>query len=1366
MKRALFWIAGVIGGVIILVIVAITIAVNTPSIARKVIALGLKHAPPGLTIGTVRGRLRGPLELRDVRYRSPGLTVAIDRVDVDWHLTRLLARELDLTQLHVTGVRVVLADTVPADTTRKAPAKSPPHLPLRVHLGDVAITTVRVHVADSVDLAVDTLRASGWATDYVIAAHGSATVPQPGALRWLVHGKGTLTTLALDSLAATAKAGRIAVRGNAGWWPAPQWKVTLAARDVVPSAIEPGKKVPAGVVSIFVRSSGKIDSTGPDATLVLDSLTGALRRQRVAGNARVRIARHDITFDTLALRWGTAQVALRGSVAESLDMKYAVSVSRLAPLFPGVAGSAAIHGAVSGTRTAPHIRIDGEGSRLAVAKSRVAQVTLHGDVDLARGGVIALIVKADSAVIGANSVTRAQLAAHGTREAHRIALAARSTRGNVVLALRGGYDGTTWSGTVDTMRVDSSAAGSWRLAHPTVIVASARAQRIDTLCVDRVDSVVADTTRPICLSGAHAATSWSGALDAPNVPLSWIPARMVAAADSVTGSVALHVRARGTGSVVRGEARIATANVTLVRRREKKVARLALDSASFIATLNDSGLAATMALRASDGADHSIATVDGSGRLPTARSLRASALRGPLNGTLDAHVTDFARMSPFLPLIDSIAGSSDLTVTLSGTAATPSIDAHATIQQARVQLAGDRTVTGGIDLTAKADKNARTWQGTVRLRPQLVRYAFPAGGRTRTLAMNGEGITLASGTGGAHAKVNIAVTTDSNAAPGTLDFTADLPQYGSNTPLKQQSASLRLAVDLPDLSILQAAAPTLDTLTGRLHFAGTLGGRFDAPDLDDTLQIDSLRIHLPSSSTLTGGVAGTAHFAVAASGAIDGRLQIAPVGMVAHWMENNAEERVSLDSSRLLATAGTDGVHGTLDLVFASASTRLGAMHGALVLPHYTRTGTSLRGEEIHGTLTGDIPDLSFVRAFAPAVDSAAGAMHFSTTASGTVAHVDARGTLAMHHAAFRLTRFGTAVDSVELAAQGDRQGGVTLHATMRSPGGGRLAIDGTSPATPTAADRGHVHIAGDSFQVANSAQLRALISPRIDVTIGQTVDVTGAVRIPLAHLVLAQLPEGTVTPSDDVVLIDTTAATSHAVPIRTSVQVTLGDSVTFSGFNFNARLTGGLRVDQEPHHLATASGGIVIDSGTYQAYGQDLTIQNGRIQFAGGPIDNPALDIRASRTAEDSVVAGLDIKGTLKQPQVTIFSEPPMTETEALSYIVTGHGVGQGTGSSGNLISKALSALGLKGGNAVAGVVGHELHLDEARIEASGDIKKASFVAGSYLSPNVYVSYGIGLFDPVSTLKLRYIVSSHFTLQAETGQTTSGDVLVKTSSH
>ena len=119
------------------------------------------------------------------------------------------------------------------------------------------------------------------------------------------------------------------------------------------------------------------------------------------------------------------------------------------------------------------------------------------------------------------------------------------------------------------------------------------------------------------------------------------------------------------------------------------------------------------------------------------------------------------------------------------------------------------------------------------------------------------------------------------------------------------------------------------------------------------------------------------------------------------------------------------------------------------------------------------------------------------------------------------------------------------------------------------------------------------------------------------------------------------------------------------------------------------------------------------------------------------------------------------MSQTQTLSYIVTGAPIG-GSGASGNLVNKALSALGIGGGSQVINALGQDIGLSSALIQTEGDLQDASLVVGKFLSPKVYISYGVGLFDPVSTLRLRYVLSSKLTLLAETGRETSADAVVR----
>jgi translocation and assembly module TamB len=65
------------------------------------------------------------------------------------------------------------------------------------------------------------------------------------------------------------------------------------------------------------------------------------------------------------------------------------------------------------------------------------------------------------------------------------------------------------------------------------------------------------------------------------------------------------------------------------------------------------------------------------------------------------------------------------------------------------------------------------------------------------------------------------------------------------------------------------------------------------------------------------------------------------------------------------------------------------------------------------------------------------------------------------------------------------------------------------------------------------------------------------------------------------------------------------------------------------------------------------LTVRRARLLFAG-PIDQPYLDIEAIRKTDD-VIAGIRLSGSAEQPTTQIFSEPAMSQEQALSYLVLG---------------------------------------------------------------------------------------------------------------
>lgn len=93
-------------------------------------------------------------------------------------------------------------------------------------------------------------------------------------------------------------------------------------------------------------------------------------------------------------------------------------------------------------------------------------------------------------------------------------------------------------------------------------------------------------------------------------------------------------------------------------------------------------------------------------------------------------------------------------------------------------------------------------------------------------------------------------------------------------------------------------------------------------------------------------------------------------------------------------------------------------------------------------------------------------------------------------------------------------------------------------------------------------------------------------------------------------------------------------------------------------------------------------------------------------------------------------------------------------------MLARASTALGLSGGERLAQRIGSKLGLDEVSIEGKGDAAETSLALGKYLSPRLYVGYGLGLFDAANALTMRYTVTDNWLLQVLSGDQQYVDLL------
>ena len=175
------------------------------------------------------------------------------------------------------------------------------------------------------------------------------------------------------------------------------------------------------------------------------------------------------------------------------------------------------------------------------------------------------------------------------------------------------------------------------------------------------------------------------------------------------------------------------------------------------------------------------------------------------------------------------------------------------------------------------------------------------------------------------------------------------------------------------------------------------------------------------------------------------------------------------------------------------------------------------------------------------------------------------------------------------------------------------------------------------------------------------------------------------------------------------------------------------------------------------QQIGQRLQIETGRLIYTGGPLENPGLDIRAIRKV-DQVTAGALVRGTLQQPEISVYSEPPLPRAEALSYLTLGKSLDELQAGEQRTVNQAANSLALSGGGMIARDLGRRLGFDDVAV--TGDDEGAAVVVSKYLGGGLYVSYGLGLFDTINTLRLRYQINQRLALEAASGAESAADLI------
>ena len=321
--------------------------------------------------------------------------------------------------------------------------------------------------------------------------------------------------------------------------------------------------------------------------------------------------------------------------------------------------------------------------------------------------------------------------------------------------------------------------------------------------------------------------------------------------------------------------------------------------------------------------------------------------------------------------------------------------------------------------------------------------------------------------------------------------------------------------------------------------------------------------------------------------------------------------------------------------------------------------------------------------------------------------------------------------------------------------------------------------IVGEGLVITQPPLLVAEIDPDIDIIVrpgDRYVDIKGAISVPSATIRPPEASEDIITQTEDAVVldrrlignIDEVLAISKPWSINADIGVDLGDDINFRGFGAVIPLAGAINVTQNGTGIMRARGVVQVSRRTnINAFGQSLELNYGQVRF-NGDVMKPSLSIEAAKTINGKTV-GLRVKGTTESPNIIVFNNAGLTQQQAMNALVTGRidnksatqisEQGFKSQVTNNLAAAGLS-FGLSGTRSLTNQIGQAFGLQSLTVDASGSSEDTNVNVTGYVTPDLYIRYGVGVFNAQNSLSVRYQLTRRIYVEASSAAENAVDVV------
>lgn len=407
--------------------------------------------------------------------------------------------------------------------------------------------------------------------------------------------------------------------------------------------------------------------------------------------------------------------------------------------------------------------------------------------------------------------------------------------------------------------------------------------------------------------------------------------------------------------------------------------------------------------------------------------------------------------------------------------------------------------------------------------------------------------------------------------------------------------------------------------------------------------------------------------------------------------------------------------------------------------------------------------NLQFLKPFIQGVRSIHGTLDFAGKISGTLNKPLMNGDLSLKDGAISMISLPVDLKNIQMYGA-IRQDQANLAGTFNSgQGTGKIESSATWADEP----RVQVKLSGDQLLVRQAPLITAIVTPQMNVDaypLKRTLTVKGKIEVPRAIINMPESSPNVVSVSPDVRVVhsgdDPLAVLKAAKPwnIHADIDLQLGDRVIFQGFNSRIPLTGRLYLSQRGLETAMSANGAigVSQKVKVEAYGQTMDLNRAIARF-DGPLANPTLDVDTNKKISNTLV-GVRVTGTASAPNIQVYNDGGLSEQEALNALITGR-INEGSSSLSqtegfksdvnNTLAAAGISLGLGGTRAFTNQIGRTFGLSGLALDAQGTGDDTQVSVTGYLTPDLYLRYGVGVFTPVNKLTLRYQMNKRLYLEA-----------------